>query len=118
MKCEITGLEFILWLLKRRHRMVVENQSMLPTLNPGDEILVNRQAYASRSPQVGEIVVLQDPRQASLLIIKRVVACVHGCVEVRGDNPAKSTDSRQFGLVPLELLHGKVTCIFSAKDRP
>jgi hypothetical protein len=35
-----------------------------------------------------------------------------GCCYLQGDNPDASSDSRQFGLVALTQLQGKVVCRF------
>lgn len=111
-KPNITGVEFILWLCKRRRRIAVVNCSMQPTLNPGDEILVNFSAYLSTSPQEGDVVVLLDPRGTEQLIVKRIVEMRGDRCDLRGDNPSKSTDSRQFGWVALSQIQGKVTCLW------
>lgn len=67
---------------------------MRPSLVPGDRLVVLR---AGR-PRPGHVVALDDPRHPGRVLVKRVVA-VHagGAVTVRGDNPAASTDSRDFG---------------------
>lgn len=86
---------------------------MLPTLKPGDEILVTVAKGAAKLPAVGDIVLLQHPNQPELKILKRVTAerpKNHYFVE--GDNPNESTDSRHFGEVSSELIHGRVTCFF------
>lgn len=47
---------------------------MAPTLRPGDRLLVDRSAYRSRAPGVGEVVVFPDPADPTRWLIKRVVA--------------------------------------------
>jgi signal peptidase I len=51
---------------------MVHDDSMLPTLRPGDRLLVDRRAYRDRPPQVGEIVVLVDPELPARWLVKRV----------------------------------------------
>src|SRR5579871_1018697 len=77
-------------------RVVVEGPSMLPTFAPGDRLLLVRRA---RRLRVGDVVAVADPRLASRRLIKRVSAITGGDVELAGDNPSASTDSRAFGTV-------------------
>jgi len=77
---------------------------MLPTLRPGDRLLVARIGR----PNEGDIVVVRDPRSHSRLICKRVVSADARHIVVRGDNPDASTDSRAFGPVPVEWVGGRV----------
>jgi len=106
--------EFVLWLLRRRRRMRVTGNSMLPLLKPGDEVLIDPYAYQAASPQPGDVVVTQHPYQINLRLIKRVSSVVaENRYMLFGDNPAESTDSRVFGAVPLEKILGKVTSRFS-----
>jgi signal peptidase I len=54
-------------------RVRVENISMLPTLQPGEFLLVNRVAYKIGSPSIGDIVVFHAPGSSGLDYIKRVI---------------------------------------------
>ncbi|CAN5578761.1 hypothetical protein BH23CHL8_BH23CHL8_01220 [soil metagenome] len=71
---------------------------MAPTLLPGDWLLVDPEAFRARAPQVGELVLVSDPRAPERLLAKRV-AWVEpdGRLRVAGDDPGASTDSRDFG---------------------
>jgi nickel-type superoxide dismutase maturation protease len=83
-----------------RGRVAVDGASMAPTLQPGDWLLADPQAYAARPPQVGELVLVPDPRQPARLLVKRVAAVeTDGRLDVRGDAATASTDSRAFGAV-------------------
>jgi nickel-type superoxide dismutase maturation protease len=75
---------------------------MLPTLAPGDHLLVRR----TRRAHAEDLVVFFDPQAPSRLVVKRVAAARREGLEVAGDNPAASRDSKDFGLVPFELLLG------------
>lgn len=78
----------------------VVGDSMAPALRPGDLVVAERLTYRLRTPRNGEIVVVADPRGPSRELIKRVVAVGAEGVELRGEDPARSTDSRTFGRVP------------------
>jgi nickel-type superoxide dismutase maturation protease len=74
----------------------VYNPSMLPTLRPGDHLLLS---YGARV-RPGDVVVLRHPLQHDLLIVKRAVRRRRGGWWVVGDNPRVTNDSREFGAVP------------------
>ena len=110
----LTLLDFTLWVLRRRRRFCVENVSMLPTLQPGQEVLVDLGAYRKSVPRVGEIVVAAPRARPGLRAIKRVGEVLpDGRIVLLGDNPAASTDSRAFGAVAPEEILGRVTCRFA-----
>lgn len=92
-------------LLARRYVDVVEvrGRSMMPTLRPGDRLLVIR-----ASARIGDVVVVLDPRDCSRELIKRVVAADASGVTLRGDNVAASTDARTFGAIPTTMVHWRV----------
>ncbi len=69
---------------------------MSPTYEAGERVTALRRW---RPVHPGDVVVLRDPRDPSLWILKRCVAKVGSRLDVRGDNVAASTDSREFGLV-------------------
>jgi nickel-type superoxide dismutase maturation protease len=85
-------------------RVVVTGESMLPSFEPGDRLLLGR---AGRL-KPGQVVGLPDPRNPERLLIKRVHALRRSTVEVRGDNEGASTDSRHLGQVPRAGLAGRV----------
>lgn len=93
-------------------RIEIEGESMLPTLVPGDRVLMVRIVR----PRVGQLVVLHDPRDGKLLV-KRVVALRGGEVFVRGDNISSSTDSRTFGGVPRRRVCGRVVWRYAPSER-
>lgn len=98
----------------RLHRVVVRGASMEPTLIDGDRLLV----LARRRARTGTLVALHDPRQpGGELLVKRVAAVEVTGVDVRGDNPAHSTDSRTFGLVASTLVVGRVIWRYGPPER-
>ncbi len=60
-------------------------RSMEPSLQAGDRFLVNKTAYASRSPERGEIIVFTSPENRRQRWVKRVIAIPGDTVAVRGD---------------------------------
>lgn len=59
--------------------------------------------------RVGDVVVARRPDRPELEIIKRITAIdADGAIILAGDNPDFSTDSRQFGPVPRDLILARV----------
>ena len=54
-------------------RVRVENVSMLPTLEPGEFLLVNRVAYKLGEPKIGDIVIFHAPGVDDMDYIKRLI---------------------------------------------
>ncbi|HTY28695.1 MAG TPA: S26 family signal peptidase [Mycobacterium sp.] len=79
-------------------RFVVIEDSMRPTLNPGDGLL----ALCGGHPRPGQLRVFPDPTLPSRWLIKRVGEVSGAAFEARSDNPDAPgvVDSRQFGWVP------------------
>lgn len=82
----------------------VAGGSMLPTLRPGDWLLIRRGARI----RPGDVVIAYRPDRDDLLVIKRALHRADGGWWVEGDNPRASDDSRVFGIVPDELVVGRV----------
>ena len=84
----------------------VEGHSMAPTLEPGDCLLVEAVTYRARRPRVGDVVLADDPRLPSRELIKRIAAVdpAAGSALLVGDAPDASTDSRTFGVIPLDAI--------------
>ena len=102
----------------RRKLFQVEGDSMLPSLQPKQRLLVKLRRQGDQSPTPGTVVVCRHPNEINLVITKRVWPSNDGWLELRGDNPEASTDSRHFGLVPLDRLIGEVTAVISSTDLP
>ena len=111
---DITWREFLLWIFRFRRRVRVTGPSMRPLLEPGDEVLVDIQAYRQGKPKVGDVVVATHPNDPRVEIIKRISEVFeHNRYFLKGDNPAFSTDSRSFGAIDSTNLLGRVTCRFA-----
>ena len=63
---------------------VIPSGSMLPTLQIGDYLLVNKLVYRFRPIQRGDVIVFKFPRDESQDFIKRVVGLPGETVEIRG----------------------------------
>lgn len=83
----------IIHLARRRLDAVeVRGRSMVPTLLPGDRIIVIRAA-----PRAGDVVLASDPRDPRRELVKRVGRIDSAGIHLRGDNVGASTDARTFG---------------------
>ena len=93
------------------HRGEVVGSAMVPALQPGDRLVVVGAPWSPPPwPSPGQIIALTDPREPSRILVKRVGA-IHvrdGTLEVAGDRPEASTDSRTFGPVPRSSIVGRV----------
>jgi phage repressor protein C with HTH and peptisase S24 domain len=75
---------------------------MLPTLRPGDQVLVRMGARV----RPGDVVLARLPGRP--LGVKRAWRRVGPGWDLRGDAPGQSTDSRHFGPVPDADIVGRV----------
>ena len=73
--------------------MTVAGPSMLPTLRPGDCLVVR---YGAR-PRPGDLVVARFAALPDRLVVKRAVRPAGNGWHVEGDNPDVADDSRRYG---------------------
>ena len=81
----------------------VSGLSMIPVLAPRDLLVVQWGGDVG----VGDVVVVEHPKQPDLLLIKRLVRIDDDGAWVMGDNPGTSDDSRDFGAVRSDAIVGR-----------
>ena len=96
----------------RQHLRVV-GSSMQGALKEGDLVRYKKINPKNIDLKVGDIVVALHPQIKNKLIIKRIHRIQNNTFDLRGDNSLYSTDSRDFGLIDLNLIHGKVEKIIT-----
>jgi len=79
----------------------VQGASMHPTLPHGKLVV----ALRFKKPRVGDVVVVKHHR---VEVLKRIHEIKGELMYLLGDNPAESTDSRQYGWLPLSAVVGTV----------
>jgi signal peptidase I len=114
------------WRWLRPERVAVDGESMSPALLPGDRLLLLR-----RRVRRGDVVAFAHPRLPGITAVKRVAGVPGDRVDsvarsaldagdgyvLLGDNPAASTDSRQFGAVPSAALRGRAVYRYAPPGR-
>ena len=97
------------WMMRRVVRYRVAGRSMAPMLSPGDTLWIDRWAYRRQGPAVGDVVVANHPFRKGQRLVKRVSRVLDsGHLELLGDSPDASTDSRGLGAFSPELVVGRV----------
>ena len=61
----------------------IPSGSMIPTLQIGDRLLVDKLTYRFRKPERFEIIVFEDPARADRDLIKRIIALPGETLEIR-----------------------------------
>ncbi len=100
---------------------IVSGDSMVPTFESGDYLIIDEVTYRYREPQKGDVVVFRYPLDPSKFFIKRIVGLPGETLVadgrewrlglddyfVEGDNRPFSLDSRSWGPVPRENVIGR-----------
>jgi nickel-type superoxide dismutase maturation protease len=106
------------WAWRHSERMEVSGLSMAPELQPGDRLVIWRPViWRSGAARTGDIVAAPDPRDPERTLLKRAAAVGPDGVLLLGDNPSQSTDSRHFGLIPVESVRGKAVYRYAPPSR-
>lgn len=90
-------------------RIEVHGDSMRPTLRPGDRLFVVWWPPVAIRP--GRLVAVRRPDR---VVVKRVAAVTKTTVDVKGDNPAASTD---YASVPKRDVVGRVVYRYAPDGR-
>lgn len=61
----------------------IPSGSMIPTIEIGDQVIVNKFIYRFGPPRYGDVVILDDPTGETPMLIKRVIAVGGQTVDVR-----------------------------------
>ncbi|MBT6971988.1 MAG: nickel-type superoxide dismutase maturation protease [Euryarchaeota archaeon] len=87
-------------------KVVINGDSMLPTLKPGDIIKFS----VDKSLKEGDVVLAFHPLRENMKIVKRIKSIVKGRFFLEGDNPdpLASDDSHNFGTVSFDSIIGKM----------
>ncbi len=79
----IAGLLIVFFRTFIFQNYVVEGQSMLNTLLPGERLIVSRLHYLVGSPQRGDVIVLQYPLQPDRDFVKRIIGLPGETIAIR-----------------------------------
>lgn len=112
----------------------IPSESMLPTLAPGDQVLVNRFLYTGpgywvlprREVRKGDVVLFRPPFDRRQDYVKRCVGLggdwegggvlAAGVIWLEGDARERSLDSRRFGAVPESALEGRALAVLWSRS--
>ncbi len=112
----------------------IPSDSMAPTLEPGDQVLVNRLIYTGRpfgvlprrTVRKGDVVLFRPPFDPRQNYMKRCVGLAGdwfegdvlpaGALWLEGDARARSLDSRRFGAVPESALAGRAVAVLWSRS--
>jgi len=112
----------------------IPSPSMLPTLAPGDQVLVNRFLFSGppsgllprRPVRSGDVVLFRPPFDPHQHFVKRCVGVAGdwqgggvlapGMLWLEGDARERSLDSRRFGPVPDSAVEGRVLAVLWSRS--
>ena len=99
-------------------RVKVAGESMSPTYNNGDVLLVKWFTGIERELPLASVVVIERDEMPGVFFIKRIQKSHSGAYWVEGDND-ESTDSRSWGWIPANEVVGVVLFRYKrGKDLP
>lgn len=111
----LAGAVAALLAARRVRRVRVTGESMRPTLERGDRVLV----VLGAPIRPGHVVLLTDPEDPTgeRTIVKRVAGIDGSEVTVLGDRSTLSVDSRHYGPVPRSSVRGRVVYRYQPPER-
>ncbi|SFI58556.1 signal peptidase I [Thermoflavimicrobium dichotomicum] len=62
---------------------VVNGTSMQPTLQDGDQLVINKLRFLIDSPKIGDVITFKDPSQTHRFLVKRVIGVSGDTIEIR-----------------------------------
>ena len=97
----------------RLRRVQVAGNSMQPTFNPGDILLVRWLDRVQEQLPLGSVVVIERDEMPGVFAIKRIQESHSGLYWVEGDNPdpqlsSLMNDSRKWGYIPAHEVKAKL----------
>ena len=99
--------EKLLYFLGKRRGVLIKGNSMSPTFENGDVVFLK----LTKKIEKNDIILAQHPFKKSVKVLKRITEISDdGKLNLIGDNPSESSDSRSFGLISPENVIGKVVC--------
>ena len=79
---------------------------MIPRIKPGQFVLIRK----TKKIKENDLILFQHPFKG-IKLVKRVDHIEQGMIYALGENKEESSDSREFGYIPKELVIGKVIWI-------
>ncbi|MDH5739029.1 MAG: signal peptidase I [Nitrospira sp.] len=67
----------------RSQTFEISHEAMIPTLLPGDHVIVNRAAYHAAAPQRGDVVLYRYPDEEGKRLLHRVIGLPGDLIEIR-----------------------------------
>ena len=104
------------------HVYFVPSPSMVPTLKPGQFILIDTWIYDDETPSIGDVVVFRH-QESEQWLVKRISPWPDGKAQhndqwyMLGDNGSQSRDSRYFGGIATDQIVGQVKMILAGIDK-
>ena len=105
--------DLCLWSVGLRRRFRASGVSMLPTLAPGDHLLVDPRAYRKHPPEAGHLVVVRHPAVQGSVLVKRVRDRDGSRLWLASDNAEADAETRQLEPIEASSVFGRVTSIIS-----
>ena len=94
----------------------IPSESMAPTLQPGDIVLVDSWAYRIKAPTVGDIAVFRMA-PSKVVLVKRITGANESHFNAAGDNRRKSIAPDYLRQIEQSQLRGRVTAVlFNIKN--